>query len=81
MVIMIYFTDNFWSYSDHCAKKSNFILQISKKIYLLVCLSIIGIPECQVSKQMTNLRMPLLWSDDQVQWQNPCDTERLLSLL
>ena len=29
----------------------------------------------------TNLRVPLKWSDGRAQWQNPCDTKRLLSLL
>ena len=30
---------------------------------------------------MTNLRVPLKRSDGRAQWQNPCDTKRLLSLL
>ena len=32
-------------------------------------------------KQMTDLRVPLQRSDGRAQWQNPCDTKRLLSLL
>ena len=30
---------------------------------------------------MTNLRVPLQRSNGRAQWQNPCDTKRLLSLL
>ena len=30
------------------------------------------------TKQMTNLRVPLKLSDGRAQWQNPCDTKRLL---
>ena len=32
-------------------------------------------------RQMTQIRVPLKRTDGRAQWQNPCDTKRLLSLL
>ena len=38
-------------------------------------------PQPRPPKQMTNLRVPLQRSDGRAQWQNPCYTKRLLSLI
>ena len=40
-----------------------------------------GVERPSLPKQATNLRVPIPLRDDRTQWQNPCDTKRLLSRL